>query len=74
MPVTVLIVISSLIVVLLLFLWLQPEWVIASLQQSSPEVLYAVNTNEPVIALTIDDGPDSESSPMIMDLLRRYNA
>jgi len=74
MPLTIFIVITGLILLLFLFLWLQPEWVIAGLQQSSPEVLYAVKTNEPVIALTIDDGPDAESSPLIMDLLKQYNA
>jgi peptidoglycan/xylan/chitin deacetylase (PgdA/CDA1 family) len=73
----------SLIVVILLpvlaflfsvSLWLQPEWVIARLRRSSPEVLYSVETQKPVVALTIDDGPDAETSPLILDILKKYNA
>jgi peptidoglycan/xylan/chitin deacetylase (PgdA/CDA1 family) len=52
--------------------WLQPEWVIARLRRISPDVLYAVETMEPVIALTIDDGPDSQTTPLILDLLKQY--
>lgn len=37
-------------------------------------VLYEVQTQEPVIALTIDDGPDPTTTPQILDLLARYNA
>jgi peptidoglycan/xylan/chitin deacetylase (PgdA/CDA1 family) len=64
-------------VVVLVFgtlVWLQPEWVIARLRRISPEVLYAVETQKPVIALTIDDGPDPRTSPLILDLLQQYDA
>jgi peptidoglycan/xylan/chitin deacetylase (PgdA/CDA1 family) len=37
-------------------------------------VLYEVQTQEPVIALTIDDGPDPATTPKILDLLDRYDA
>lgn len=36
--------------------------------------LYAVRTNEPVVALTFDDGPDPTNTPQILDLLVRYDA
>lgn len=39
-----------------------------------PEVLYFVDTDRPVIALTIDDGPDAETTPLILDVLARYEA
>jgi peptidoglycan/xylan/chitin deacetylase (PgdA/CDA1 family) len=54
--------------------WLQPEWVIARLRRISPEVLYAVETQKPIVALTIDDGPDAITSPLILDVLKRNNA
>jgi peptidoglycan/xylan/chitin deacetylase (PgdA/CDA1 family) len=37
-------------------------------------VVTAVQTTEPVIALTFDDGPHPEWTPQLLDLLRRYDA
>jgi len=74
MPLTLILVITCLILLIFFLVWIQPEWLISSLQQSSPEVLYAVKTDEPVMALTIDDGPDANSSPLILDILKQYNA
>jgi peptidoglycan/xylan/chitin deacetylase (PgdA/CDA1 family) len=54
--------------------WLQPEWVIARLRRISPDVLYSVETQQPYIALTIDDGPDAQTSALILDLLTDYDA
>ena len=55
-------------------LWLKPEWLIAHLRKQSPEVIYSVETDEKVVALTIDDGPDSFGSPRILDILDKYDA
>ncbi|MDB5085112.1 MAG: chitooligosaccharide deacetylase [Bacilli bacterium] len=38
------------------------------------EVLWEVPTQEKVIALTFDDGPDPVYTPQILDLLRKYHA
>lgn len=35
-------------------------------------VLYYVDTQAPIVALTIDDGPDPVATPQILDLLRNY--
>jgi peptidoglycan/xylan/chitin deacetylase (PgdA/CDA1 family) len=40
----------------------------------SPEVLYSVQTDEPVIAITIDDGPDAATTPRLLQLLDAYEA
>jgi peptidoglycan/xylan/chitin deacetylase (PgdA/CDA1 family) len=37
-------------------------------------VVYFVETDEPVVALTIDDGPDSISTAKILDVLRQNQA
>src|SRR5262245_35411618 len=37
-------------------------------------VVTAVQTKEPVIALTFDDGPHPEWTPRLLDLLARYDA
>ncbi len=52
----------------------QPEWIFTKLRDSSPEVLYSVETDMPVVALTIDDGPDPETTPLILDLLAEWDA
>ena len=69
--------VTTAITVFLLFgvvLWLKPEWLIAHLRKQSPEVLYSVETDELVVALTIDDGPDPCGSPRILDVLDEYDA
>lgn len=52
----------------------QPDWIVSILAKRSPEVLYFVETKEPVVALTIDDGPDPVATPKILDLLRQHDA
>ena len=39
-----------------------------------PAVLYSVDVENPTLALTIDDGPDPESTPVILDVLKRNGA
>jgi peptidoglycan/xylan/chitin deacetylase (PgdA/CDA1 family) len=53
---------------------LRPHWVIALLARRSPDVVYWVETEEPVVALTIDDGPDPVATPKILDVLKRHGA
>ena len=52
----------------------QPGWVVQRLASYWPNVLYVVDTQKPVIALTIDDGPDPVTTPKILNLLAEYNA
>ena len=40
----------------------------------SPEVLYSVKTSRFVVALTIDDGPDPETTPRLLELLEAQQA
>ena len=53
---------------------LQPGWLIAIIASQSPEVIYSVEIEEPVVALTIDDGPDSITTPKLLDLLEQHRA
>jgi peptidoglycan/xylan/chitin deacetylase (PgdA/CDA1 family) len=52
----------------------QPEWIVTAISKRSPEVIYFVETEEPVVALTIDDGPDPSTTPRILDLLGEHDA
>ena len=55
-------------------LLLQPHWLVDALARRSPRVLYFADTDEPLVALTLDDGPDPQSTPLILDVLERYEA
>ena len=77
MTARVAIILGSLIFLFLLIgvlIFLEPEWVVARLRERSPSVLYSIDTLEPVVALTIDDGPDPVQTPKILDILGQYNA
>jgi peptidoglycan/xylan/chitin deacetylase (PgdA/CDA1 family) len=52
----------------------RPQWIAALLARGTAEVVWLVQTKEPLVALTIDDGPDSITTPKIVDLLQQYGA
>ncbi len=60
---------------------MQPRWVIKPLASSiCPNAIFYIPTNEPVIALTIDDGPDDQrtgnhnTTARILDVLFTHQA
>ena len=55
-------------------LWTAPEWLMKALARWYPGCLYHVSTQAPLIALTIDDGPDLTTTPVILAELRRQGA
>jgi peptidoglycan/xylan/chitin deacetylase (PgdA/CDA1 family) len=55
-------------------LWTAPDWLIKRLARWYPGCLYHVPTPQPLVALTIDDGPDPVSTPLILAELRRHDA
>ncbi len=55
-------------------LWTTPRWVTDRLALLHPGCVYRLPIREPLIALTIDDGPDSATTPLILDQLRRHDA
>lgn len=50
---------------------IQPDWVAGSL---SDRVTTSVDTDLPVVSLTIDDGPDPRTTPAILDVLAEHRA
>jgi peptidoglycan/xylan/chitin deacetylase (PgdA/CDA1 family) len=74
---TALLILALLIFVLLssgAIAFTQPSWALMFLERRSPNVLYSIETREPVVALTIDDGPHSITTPAILDELRANDA
>lgn len=66
---------------MLLALALQPLWLLTGLSPFiCPNAIYAVDTDQPVIALTLDDGPDlnpvltENTTVALLDLLAQYHA
>jgi peptidoglycan/xylan/chitin deacetylase (PgdA/CDA1 family) len=49
----------------------QPEWILMRLERRSPNVVYSIDTQEKILALTIDDGPSASTSE-ILDVLQEY--
>ncbi len=49
----------------------QPFWLIRAVQRLVPGVLFYVPTSAPVVALTLDDGPDDSVTPAVLAILRR---
>jgi len=64
-------IIAALALLLLALLVIQPDWLLGTL---SKRVTYSVQIDEPIVALTIDDGPDSSTTPAILDLLQEFEA
>jgi len=51
-----------------------PAWLLDWLAARHPGCLYRVPVQAPMIALTLDDGPDPATTPLILAELRRYRA
>ena len=52
----------------------EPRWLLQALPGEYPDVVYYVPTEQPVVALTIDDGPDATATADILDLLAAHDA
>ncbi|MGK7911370.1 MAG: polysaccharide deacetylase family protein [Synechococcus sp.] len=68
----------SIVTSLLLAAWLlyrQPRWALdLAAQWSGDRMLFYFDTEEPVVALTIDDGPNAETTADILDVLEEHQA
>jgi peptidoglycan/xylan/chitin deacetylase (PgdA/CDA1 family) len=54
--------------------WSPPDWLIDRLAAFRPGCIYRARLQAPLLALTIDDGPDPVSTPLILAELRRHDA
>lgn len=61
-------------VALLAIFFFQPRSLFSMATSILPGVLYFTETDQKLIALTIDDGPDARTTPQILDILQRYGA
>lgn len=57
---------------LLALLWFQPRFLLSGLARHHPDVLFYVETDSLAVALTIDDAPDPELTPRVLEVLARH--
>ena len=69
-----LLILCSVLSILTLILFFQPRWIFSLVLLVYPGVTYFIKTNKPVIAITIDDGPDAITTPKILETLSNYGA
>jgi peptidoglycan/xylan/chitin deacetylase (PgdA/CDA1 family) len=67
--VRILAVVSLLLCALILMYLFSPAWPVAGVAALSPQVLFSVDIDDPIVALTIDDGPDPVATEKILDVL-----
>lgn len=60
-------------VILLLVAFKQPQWLLQIITKIAPGVHYFTETEDKIIAITIDDGPHSITTPKILETLEQNN-
>jgi len=64
----------ALVIGLPLLLIFPPRPLMRAFAEAHPEVLFYVETDRQVVALTLDDGPNPQVTPQILDLLADHDA
>ena len=66
--------IAIVVAIWLLVFWIQPLAVLSLFERLTPNVVYRVRVESPIVALSFDDGPDPSFTPQVLDILQRYEA
>lgn len=62
------------LIVTFIIVLMNPSFIIKWLAKNNKNVLFFIETNKKVVALTIDDGPHRIVTPKILDVLSKYQA
>jgi peptidoglycan/xylan/chitin deacetylase (PgdA/CDA1 family) len=54
--------------------WTQPTAAFAVLARVTPDLVWRVETQSPLVALSFDDGPDAEFTPQVLAILAKHGA
>jgi peptidoglycan/xylan/chitin deacetylase (PgdA/CDA1 family) len=52
----------------------EPLWVLPWLERLTPNIVYRVRTEKPLVGLSFDDGPHPRFTPQVLEILGRYGA
>ena len=67
--------ISALVVAIwFLVFWIQPLAALSVFERLTPNVIYRVQVDLPLVALSFDDGPHPTFTPQVLDILQRHGA
>ncbi len=58
----------------LVVFWMEPLGVLGVLERLTPNFIYRVRTERPLVALSFDDGPHPEFTPQVLEILERHDA
>jgi peptidoglycan/xylan/chitin deacetylase (PgdA/CDA1 family) len=58
----------------LVIFWIEPFAALDILERLTPNIVYRTRTDEPVVALSFDDGPHPVFTPMVLDILETHQA
>ncbi len=71
----VLLLVGAMVVVMgLVVFWVEPLGVLGVLERLTPNIVYRVRTELPLVALSFDDGPHPEFTPQVLEILKQHEA
>src|SRR5437764_3404263 len=71
----VLLLVGAMVVVMgLVVFWIVPLGVLGGLERLTPNIVYRVRTELPLVALSFDDGPHPEFTPQVLEILKQHEA
>ena len=70
-----LLLVGAIVVVMgLVLFWSEPLGVLGVLERMTPNIVYRVRTELPLVALSFDDGPHPEFTPQVLEILKQHEA
>jgi len=57
-----------------LVFWVQPLAALSVFEHLTPNIIYRVRVEVPLVALSFDDGPHPNFTPQVLDILERHDA
>jgi peptidoglycan/xylan/chitin deacetylase (PgdA/CDA1 family) len=67
-------IVVAVVVMGLVVFWIEPLRVLGVLERLTPNIVYRVRTELPLVALSFDDGPHAAFTPQVLEILKRYEA
>jgi peptidoglycan/xylan/chitin deacetylase (PgdA/CDA1 family) len=58
----------------LVVFWIEPLGVLGVLERLTPNIVYRVRTELPLVALSFDDGPHPGFTPQVLEILKQHEA
>jgi len=67
-------VIIALVAIWLVVFWIEPLATLGVIERVTPNTIYRIRTNHPLVALSFDDGPSPAFTAQVLDILRQHRA